>query len=119
MLSALAFHQCGPGSNLGVDAIIMWVEFVVGSLLCSERLFSGYSSPQKPTFINLNSTRNDKKEPLCGCATLKSLFIPVFIYVCCIYCKEWLFCGRKGTLQTLELLEIWSCLHNISVIILV
>ena len=30
----------------------MWVEFVVGSLLCSERFFSGYSSfpsPQKPT----------------------------------------------------------------------
>ena len=25
-----------------VDAI-MWVEFVVGSLLCSERFFSGYS----------------------------------------------------------------------------
>ena len=39
----------------------MWVEFVVGSLLCSERFFSGYSgfpSPQKPTFLNSNSTRN-------------------------------------------------------------
>ena len=31
----------------------MWVEFVVGSLLCSERFFSGYSgfpSPQKTDF---------------------------------------------------------------------
>ena len=38
----------------------MWVEFVVGSLLCSERFFSKYSwpvfpSPQKTTFPNSNS----------------------------------------------------------------
>ena len=40
---ALAFHQCVPGSIL--DSRIrrhMWTEFV-GSLLCSERFFSGYS----------------------------------------------------------------------------
>ena len=43
VVRALASHQCGPGSTPGVDAIIMWVEFVVGSLLCSERFFSGYS----------------------------------------------------------------------------
>ena len=36
-------HQCGPGSNPGVDAIIMWVEYVASSLPCSERLFSQYS----------------------------------------------------------------------------
>ena len=35
--SACLSHQCGPGSYPGVDA--MWVEFVVGSLLCSERFF--------------------------------------------------------------------------------
>ena len=38
----------------------MWVEFVAGSLLCSERFFSGYSGfplSQKPTFPNSNSTR--------------------------------------------------------------
>ena len=36
----------------------MWVEFVVGSLLCSERFFSGYSGfpfSSKPTFSNSNS----------------------------------------------------------------
>ena len=36
----------------------MWAEFVVGSLLCSERFFSGYSgfpSPQKSTFPNSSS----------------------------------------------------------------
>ena len=57
----------------------MWVEFVVGSLPCSERFFSGYStfpSPQKPAFPNSNSTRNQvDKEPLCGCATSKSLLL--------------------------------------------
>ena len=39
----------------------MWVEFVVGSLPCSERFFSGYSgfpSPQKPTLPNSNSIWN-------------------------------------------------------------
>ena len=40
MVRALTSHQCGPGSNPDVD---MWVEFVVGSLPCSKRFFSGYS----------------------------------------------------------------------------
>ena len=57
----------------------MWVEFVVGSLLCSERCFSGYSGfplSSKTTFPNSNSTRNQvDQKPLCGCATSKSLFI--------------------------------------------
>ena len=44
MVRALASHQCGPGSNPGVD-VIMWVEFVVGSLSCSERF-----SPGTPVF---------------------------------------------------------------------
>ena len=61
----------------------MWVEFVVGSLLCSERFFSGYSgfpSPQKPTFPNFNSTRIQvDEEPLCGCGTCKSLSL-LFYY---------------------------------------
>ena len=58
------------GSNPGVDARHMSVEFVVGSLPCAERFSSGYSglpSPQKPTFPYLNSTRNQvDEEPLCG-----------------------------------------------------
>ena len=50
----------------------MWVEFVVGSLLCSEKFFSCnpvFSSPQKPTFPNFNSIRNQVDEdPVSGCA---------------------------------------------------
>ena len=58
----------------------MWVEFVVGSLLCSERFFFPgapvFPSLQKPTFSNSNSTRNQvDEEALCGCATSKSLLI--------------------------------------------
>ena len=45
-----------------------WVEFVVGSHLCSESFSSGtqvFPSPQKPTFPNSNSTRNQvDEEPL-------------------------------------------------------
>ena len=40
VVRALAPHQRGLGSNPGVDAIIMCIEFVVGSLLCSKRFFS-------------------------------------------------------------------------------
>ena len=61
----------------------MWVEFVDGSLPCSKRIFLGtpvFPYPQKPTFPISNSTRNQvDKEPLCGCANCKSLFIYLFI----------------------------------------
>ena len=50
-----------PPVCLGFDSRArrhMWFEFVVGSLLCSERFFPGapvFPSPQKPTFPNSNS----------------------------------------------------------------
>ena len=51
--------------------IIMWVELLLVSLLCSWRLFSGY------TGFLLSSKTISKfqfdKEPLSGCATSKSL----------------------------------------------
>ena len=64
----------------------MWVAFVVGSILCSERFFSsrysGFPSPRKPTFLNSISTRNQvDEEPLCGFAASKSLFVYLFIYL--------------------------------------
>ena len=82
MVRALASHLCGPGSNRGVDAICGLSLLLVLSL--APRGFSPgtpvFPSPQKPTFPNSNSTRNQvDEEPLCGCATCKSLFI-YFIY---------------------------------------
>ena len=78
VVRALASHQCGPGSNPGVDAICGLSLLLVLSL--APRGFSPgtpvFPSPQKPTFLNSNSTRNRvDEEPLCGCATSKSLFI--------------------------------------------
>ena len=80
MVRAPTSHQCGRGSNPSINTIIMWVEFVVGS---QRFLFSGslvFPSPQKPTIPNFTSTRNQVvEEPLCGCATSKSIFISLFI----------------------------------------
>ena len=39
VVRALVFHHCGLGSNPELKS--MCIEFVVGSLPCSERFFSG------------------------------------------------------------------------------
>ena len=73
VVRALASHQCGPGSNPGVDAICGLSLLLVLSL--APRGFSPgtlvFPSPQKPTFPNSNSTRNQvDEEPMRGCAIL-------------------------------------------------
>ena len=45
LVRALASHQCGPGS---ISRHQMWVEFV-GSLLCSERFYPGYTGFPLPS----------------------------------------------------------------------
>ena len=41
-----------------------------------------FPSSQKPTFPNSNSTRSQvDEEPICGCATSKSLFIYLFLFI--------------------------------------
>ena len=75
MVRALVFHQCGPGSNPGVEAICGLSSLLVLSFV--PRGFSPrtpvFPSPQKPTLPNSNSTRNQvDEEPLNGCATSKS-----------------------------------------------
>ena len=84
MVRALASHQCGLGSNPSVDAICGLSLLLVLSF--APRGFSPgtpvFPSPQKPTFPNSNSARNQvDEEPLCGCATSKSLSIYLFIYL--------------------------------------
>ena len=78
VVRALASHQCSLGSNPGDDAICGLSLLLVLSL--ATRGFSPgtpvFPSPQKPTFPNSNSTRNQvDEEPLCRCATCKWLFI--------------------------------------------
>ena len=84
VVRALASHQCGPGSNPGVDAICGLSLLLVLSF--APRGFSPgtpvFPSPQKPTFPTINSTGNQvDEEPLCGCATSKSLFI-YLLFIC-------------------------------------
>ena len=63
-MRALASHQCGPGSNPGVDTICGLSLLLVLSI--APRGFSQgtpvFASPQKPTFPNYNSTRNQVDE---------------------------------------------------------
>ena len=81
MVSALASHKCGPGSTPGVDAIC-GLSLLFALSLAPKGFSPGtpdFPSPQKPTFPNSNLTRNQvDEEPLCGCATCKSLFIYLF-----------------------------------------
>ena len=79
VVRALASHQCGPSSNPGVVAIC-GLSLLLSFLSFAPRGFSLVTPvspyPQKPTFPNSNSTRNQvDEEPLCGCTTSKALFI--------------------------------------------
>ena len=91
VVRALASHQCGLGSNPGINAICGLSLLLVLSLV--PRGFS----PGTPVFSspsNSNLTRNQvDEELLCGCATSKSLFIYLFIYSF-IHSKLFIFCFR-------------------------
>ena len=60
VVTALAFYQCGPGSNPGLDIICGLSLLLV--LSSAPRGFSPgtpvFPSPQKPTFLSSNSIRN-------------------------------------------------------------
>ena len=58
-LAHLTHHRYGPGSILSSDD--MWAKFVVGSFSAPRGFPPGtpvFSSPQKPAFLNSNSTWN-------------------------------------------------------------
>ena len=61
VVRVLASHQCGPGSNPGVGAILVWVEFVVGSLLCSKRFSFGYSGFPLSSKTNISKFQFDQE----------------------------------------------------------
>ena len=91
-MRALAAYQCGPGSYPCVDVICgLSLLLILSSAPRGFPLSTPvYPSPQKPTFPNSNSTRNQvDEEPLWGCATSQSslfiiyLFIYLFITIDC------------------------------------
>ena len=105
--------ECSPPTNvarvqiLALNAILCGLSLLL-VLSFTPRGFSPgtpvFPSPQKPTFPNSNSTRNQvDEEPLCGCATSKSLFIVyLFIYLfMCANTSHWLrdFCVLVITLD--------------------
>ena len=61
----------------------MWVEFVVGSLLCSERFFSGYSGFPPSSKTNTSKFQFDletvDEEPPRGNATANPIIIIIII----------------------------------------
>ena len=78
VLRTLASHQCRASSNPDVNAIrglslLLVLSFAPRGFSLGTPVFP---SPQKPTFPNSNSTRNQvDEEPLSGCGTSTSLFI--------------------------------------------
>ena len=84
MVRALASHQCGPGSSPGIICglrLLLVLSFALRDFPPGTPVFSSF---QKPTFPNSNSTRNRlDEEPPSGSATLKSLFIlfKKYIYI--------------------------------------
>ena len=84
VVRALASHQFVFGSNPGVDTIYGLSLLLVLSF--APRGFSPSTavdpSPPKPTFTNSNSTKNQvEEEPLCGCVSYISLFLPFIIII--------------------------------------
>ena len=66
VVRALAFHQCDPGSNPGVDAtcglsLLLVLSLAPGGFSPGTPVFP---SPQNPTFPNSNSIRNRVDEEL-------------------------------------------------------
>ena len=80
---ALSSHQCGPCSNPGVEAICGLNLLLVLSF-APRGFFSGYSGFPLSSKTNASKFQFDQEsnqvdeEPLCGCATSKSLFIFFF-----------------------------------------
>ena len=79
-----------------------WVRYWFSLLLQEVFLWAlGFPSPQKPTFSNSNLTRKVDKEPLCGCATSKSLHC---IYFFILYPFIYLFISLNALHEILHVI---------------
>ena len=99
MVRALSSHQFGPGFKSQCQRH-MWVEFVVGSLPCSERFFSGYSSKTNISKFQFDqqSGRRSTTEWMCYLQIVIFLFIRSFVRLldlslstCSPYCPFFFF----------------------------
>ena len=76
----------------------LWVEFVAGFSLATTGFSPGtpvFPSPLKPTFSISNLIRNRvDEEPLCGCATFKSLYYYYYYYYYYLYLYFYCYVGK-------------------------
>ena len=91
MVRPPASHQCGRGSNPGVNAIcglslLLVLSFAPRGFCPGTPVFP---SPQKPTSQNSKSTRNQlDEEPLCGCATSNHYLFIYYLFTLAIWTSE-------------------------------
>ena len=116
VVKALASHQCGPGSNPGVDAICELSLLLVLSF--APRGFSPgtpvFPSPRKPTVPNSNSIRNRvDEEPRCGCASSKSLVLLLLLLLLLLSLLLLLLLHRRTLIFMRIKVEIgiWTPIH--------
>ena len=104
MVRALASHQCGPGSNPGVGAILVWVEFVVGSLLCCKRFSFGYSGLPLASKSNISKFQFDqesgRRRTTLWMCYLQFIIIIIIIYY--YYLPEGMSTEQTGTLTSFK-----------------
>ena len=120
MVRALASHQCDLGSNPGVNSIILCGLSLLLDLSVAPRGFSPvFPSPQKPTFPNSSSTRNQvHEEPL-----LKWMFylqIVIDAYPSDAACGLWFTFAIALTLKLsfVYVIKYWTQLFTINLIFL-
>ena len=66
----------------------MWIEFVVGSLLYSERFFSGFSLLLVNQHFQFKlDQESGRQRNVCGCATSKSFVFILFCRFCIFLCS--------------------------------
>ena len=81
VVRALASHQCGLGSNPGIDAICGFIcEFVVSPLLCSVRFFSGHSGFPLSSKTNIFKFQFDQTSGRRR-TTLWMCYLQIIIYI--------------------------------------
>ena len=97
VVRALAYHQCGPGSNPGVDAICGLRLLLV--LYFASRGFSPDTPvfPSKTTFPNSNSTTEESGRRR---TTLWMYYLQIIIYLLFIYLIKYENVKRKLMLVT-------------------
>ena len=79
VVRALASHKCCPGSNPGVDGIC-GLRLLSVLFLAPRGFIPVFPSPQKPTFSNFTSARNQVDEELLTSKSL-SVYVKIFIFI--------------------------------------